>query len=303
MDQIEQMQRTKNGLNAEWLDVIGCPSCQQALQFVNGFGSNLTCQTCSRQYSIESGTPVLIKREDIEILTKFNQRYTDRRLKEGWHALSAQQRLALPFGQPTGYPSIYWQVRSQSYEALKRFLAQQGPLPSMGPAADLGAGNGWLSYNLAKSGYRVVAVDCSINEPFGLGAAGVYLEQEVFLVVQGDLNRPPLRAGKYSLVLFNASLHYARDLRNTLRRTAQTLLPEGWLVILDSPAARRARLNSAEGDRHLGYQELQDALLTAGLKPRWIKVRRSPRWWFHQAARMMRGNSPFSLPMIIAQRR
>jgi SAM-dependent methyltransferase len=172
----------------------------------------------------------------------------------------------------------------------------------MGPVADLGAGNGWLSYKLAECGYRVMAVDSSLEEPFGLGAADVYLTQEDFLVVQGDLNRPPLQAGRFSLVLFNASLHYAKDIYAALRRTARALLPEGKVAILDSPVAREPRPGSSMGDRHLGRQELHDALASAGLRPRWLILRRGLRWWVMQASRMARGKSPISLPLIVAHR-
>ena len=289
-------------MKADWLDVIGCPSCQHALHFDNGYGSALACHTCSSQYPIQNERPVMLGEGDLEVLTEFNRQYKSRRLKEGWRPLTAEQFLALPFGRPPGYPTIYWQVRRQSYDALRSFLTKQGPLPAMGPVADLGAGNGWLSYNLARCGYRVMAVDSSIEEPFGLGAADSYLAHKTFLVVQGDLNQPPLQAGKFSLVLFNASLHYAKDLYASLRRTVQALLPEGRVVILDSPMARKPRSGSGAGDRHLGRQELQDVLVAAGLRPHWISIRRGPRWWVMQLSRMARGKSPFSLPMIVAER-
>lgn len=239
---------------------------------------------------------------ELKVLAEFNLQYQRRRLKEGWRPLTADQALALPFGRPSGYPTIYWEVRRQSYLALRSFLTKQGPLPSMGPVADLGAGNGWLSYNLARCGYRMMAVDSSIEDPFGLGAADNYLPQKAFLVVQGDLNRPPLQAGKFSLALFNASLHYAKDVYASLRRTVQALLPEGRVVILDSPITLKPRSGSGAGDRIFGRRELHDVLVAAGLHPHWISVRRGPRWWVRQVSRMARGKSPFSFPMIVAER-
>ena len=288
-------------MKADWLDVIGCPSCQHALRFDNGASSSLFCHTCSSQYSIRNGTPVMLGEGNLEVLTEFNQEYKRRRLTEGWRSLTAEESLALPNGRPAGYPNIYWEVRRQSYDALRSYLTKQGPLPSMGPVADLGAGNGWLSYNLARCGYRVMAVDSSIDEPFGLGAADSYHSQKAFLVVQGDLNRPPLQTGKFSLVLFNASLHYAKDIYTSLKGTVQALLPKGRIVILDSPIARKPRSGSDIGDRQFGRQELQDALVSSGLHPHWISVRRGPHWWVMQASRMVRGESTFSLPMIVAE--
>lgn len=299
---LHQMLGAGPGMKEDWLDVIGCPSCQHALHFDNGYTSSLVCQLCGNQYTIKNRTPVMVRQEDLEILTEFNRQYQRMRLKEGWRPFTAEQSLTLPFGRPSGYPTIYWEVRRQSYSRLRKLLSEQGPLPSMGPVADLGAGNSWLSYRLAKSGYRVVAVESNLEEPFGLGAADIYLAHTSFLVVQGDLNQPPLQAGKFSLVLFNASLHYAKHLASALRGTVQALHPKGRLVILDSPITRKPRLGSGIGDRHFGRRELHDAIVAAGLRPHWITVRRGPRWWVAQVLRRARGKQPFSLPMIVAEK-
>jgi uncharacterized protein YbaR (Trm112 family)/SAM-dependent methyltransferase len=285
-----------------WLDVIGCPVCQNSLHFVNGNGPALVCRTCGNQYSIQNGTPVLVPEEDLEVLTEFNQEYQKMRLGEGWRPVTAEQYLRLPYSQPPGYPAIYWEARRQSYTALRKWLSEQGLRPSMGPVADLGAGNGWLSCNLARSGYRVVALDSNVDKLFGLGAAKTYLAHPDIFIVQGDLDQPALQSRKFSMVIFNASLHYARDLASAIRRAERALRQQGRIVIMDSPITKTPNPGSGIGERQIGRYELDDILLATGLRGQWIPVQRGARWWISQVLRRVGGNRPISFPILIAER-
>ena len=140
-------------------------------------------------------------------------------------------------------------------------------------------------------------------EAFGLEAARTYYSSLAsFLPIQGDLEHPPLQAGRLSLIVCNASLHYASDLESTLQRVADALRPGGHMVILDTPIARHPRPGTGRGDRHLGRQELHSALLDAGLRPRRMAVQRGWRWRMHQVKALLRGDARFSFPMIVAER-
>jgi SAM-dependent methyltransferase len=209
--------------------------------------------------------------------------------------------LALPFGRPPGYPALYWQVRRESYGVLDNLVSEVGPRARAGVAVDLGAGNGWLSYRLAERGYRVIAMDVNVEAPFGLAGATPYLEADyTILPVQGDLERPPLQAGRTSLLLFNASLHYCDNLGDTLRRGAEALRPGGTMIIVDTPISRRGVPGSGRGDRHLGREELDQGLRAAGLRPSWHRVGRGPAWWVHQAKSRLRREALFWFPIVVA---
>ena len=242
--------------------------------------------------------------EDVATLAAFSRSYAQARREEGWRPLTATGAQALPYGSPPGYPPLYWEVRRQSYETLMHILSREGPRPEAGPAADLGAGTGWLAYRLAAAGYRVLAVDASTDEDFGLGASTIYWSaaRDRFLPVQGDLDNLPLQRGRFSLAIYNASLHYTQDLEGTLRRVAVTLRPGGCLAILDTPIAERPRPGTGQGNRHLGRQELEEALLAAGLRPRWIPVRRGWRWWVYQTKARLKRAARFSFPIVLAYR-
>jgi SAM-dependent methyltransferase len=252
---------------------------------------------------VEGLTPVLLRDQDIARLAKFSQEYRASRLRDGWPTLTAHEALDLPYGQPEGYPPLYWQVRCQTFTVLMSILAREGPDPAAGPAADLGAGTGWLSYRLAQLGYRVVAVEASHDSDFGLGAAeSIYLDRVSFLPVVGDLEHPPFVPGTLSLCVFNASLHYAADLEGTVARAAESLCPGGRLVILDTPVAQQSRPGTGHGDRHFDRDELNQALAGARLRPQWKPVRRGRRWWFHQVKALLKGDERFSFPLIIADK-
>jgi SAM-dependent methyltransferase len=286
----------------DWWGLLGCPDCRGALGRGAG-GAWARCISCGLEFVIEGQVPVLLRQEDVATLNRFSDHYSRARLREGWRPLAPDQARALPYGQPPGHQPLYWQVRRQSFACLMYLLAREGPAPAAGPVADLGAGMGWLAFRLAQVGYQVAVVEASRDDLFGLGAAAHYhLPGARFLPIQGDLSYPPFQDGTLSLILFNASLHYASDLAAALQRASLALQPAGRAVIMDTPIARRPRPGTGQGDRHLGRQELHDALLAAGLQPRWHAIRRGKAWWSHQLRAWVRGRDRFSFPLIVADR-
>lgn len=283
-------------------DALGCPYCQEKLAASGEPTMPLQCTACGQRYAVEGQVPVLFRREDAGHFREFGRQYREARQREGWHPLTRDQALRLPYSQPSGTPALYWEVRRQSFSVLMAILAREAPTPAHSPAADLGAGTGWLSYRLAQIGFEVLAVDASRDADWGLGAAEHhYLSQVDFQPVLADLQFPPLQAGKLGLIVFNASLHYASDLEGTLLRAARALKPSGRIFILDTPVARRPFPGTGRGDRHLGQQELDQALMAAGLGPRWISIRRGARWWSHQVKAILRREARFTFPMVVAE--
>lgn len=290
------------GLLDSWWDAIGCPHCRG--RFVPGAEGGLLCPRCEERFEVCGSMPRLLPAARVVASAEWSRSYREARLRDGWQPLAPEQLCVLPFSSPPGCPVLYWQVRQQTYRALLRVLTAWGPRPAGGPVADLGAGVGWLSFRLAERGYRVLAVEASLDDAFGLGAAQAYLGPAAgrLLLAQGDLEHPPLQPSRWGAVLFNASLHYAADLQNTLYRAAEALQPGGLLVVMDTPVARRPVAGTGRGDRHLGYQELEDALAAAGLRTRWSRILRGPRWWAHQARAWLRGEPVFSFPLVVARR-
>jgi uncharacterized protein YbaR (Trm112 family) len=285
-----------------WLSVLACPDSGGDLH--QEAEHLLVCVACRQQFTVEQGIPSLIPEDRRAELTAQSLSYRQARLDEGWRPMTQRQLLTLPGGSPEGYPPLYWEVRRQSFRAFTHSLQQEGPGPDDGPAADLGAGIGWLAHHLAQRGYQTLALDASLDNDIGLGASVPYRSRfpDRFLPTQGDLGSLPLRQASFGPLVFNASLHDAHDLAETLHRAARALHPGGWLVTLDTPIARSARPGSGIGDRHLGRKELEGALRASHLRSRHVRVQRGLRWRAYQLRAALRGDDPFSFPMVIASR-
>jgi len=144
--------------------------------------------------------------------------------------------LALPYKDLTGKLSAQWKIRGTTYRYLERRILSQlpkGPLRIL----DLGAGNGWLSYQLSLLGHRPVAVDILTNKWDGLGAATHYAAHlpSMFPRIQASLDGLPFTDAAFDLAIFNASFHYSEDYVRTLAEAIRCTRPGGSIVIADTP--------------------------------------------------------------------
>jgi SAM-dependent methyltransferase len=103
--------------------------------------------------------------------------------------------------------------------------------------ADLGAGNGWLCYRMTLRGYASIAIDVRDDTADGLGAASAYGEHlpVLFPRIVGSFEAVPLADRSCDIVVFNAALHYALDLRAALAEAARIAVSGGRIAVLDSP--------------------------------------------------------------------
>lgn len=181
-------------------------------------------------------------------LARFRAAYADRREVEGRGSGGVAELLALPYLR-TGPLVRQWAVRASSYG---RFLdAVVAPLaravaPRPLSVLDLGAGNGWLCYRLTLRGHRCLALDWRRDAVDGLSAGAAYADHlpTDFSRVAASFEAMPLGRA-FDLVVFNAAVHYASSLSLAVAEAIRVALPQGRIVILDSPFYRRA----ADGER------------------------------------------------------
>jgi SAM-dependent methyltransferase len=178
---------------------------------------------------------------------RFRAEYGAHRAAEG-RTHGRDELLALPYLK-TGPIARQWSVRARSFGAFVRHVLRPAAAEVGRPLRllDLGAGSGWLCYRAALAGHRGVALDVRDDAVDGLGAAGVYLESTPGMIgpVAASFDALPLRPRGFDVAVFNASLHYALDLRTVLEGAAATLRPGGRLVILDSPFYAREEHGAA----------------------------------------------------------
>jgi SAM-dependent methyltransferase len=175
---------------------------------------------------------------------RFRREYEEIRRSEGRGSKHPAFYLALPFADLTGNFREQWRIRARSYRYLEREI-----LPRLEErhgdsfrALDIGAGNGWLSYRLALSGYRPVAVDLCSNPYDGLEAAGHYATvlPKFFARFEAEMNCLPFDDAQFDVAIYNASFHYSTDYARTLREALRCLRPGGTILIIDSPTYRHA---------------------------------------------------------------
>jgi SAM-dependent methyltransferase len=294
-------------------DWLGCPICQGPLDQTE---TELHCSVDDLDFPIQAGIFRLLPPGEQKTADAFAEEYRQQREAQGWPPLAADELAALPEKAPAGWDPLYWPVRRQSFKALLAWLetversAGEGPASNGLRIAVMGAGFGWLAGRLAAHGHQVVALDLSADDAFGLGAtrdaAGAFVPAPV--LVQGDMERPPLQKNQVDLVVYNASIHYAVDLQRCIQTSAGLLRSGGALIISDTPVLTGdfTALPPEEGQsprrgRQLPLAELEQALTGADLDYEIHEVGRGWRWMIRQWRIRFFGGVGFTLPLIIGR--
>jgi ubiquinone/menaquinone biosynthesis C-methylase UbiE len=202
-----------------------CPHCHAALQKISDH--ELHCTADSLSFQKVNGIWKFLLPEREPHYARFIKDYEKIRSLEGRQSQDSNYYRSLPFQDLSGRFSADWKIRAVSYRLLENLVQ-----PGM-KVIDLGAGNGWLSNRLTARGCEVYAVDLLLNAEDGLGAWTYYENQ--FTPVQAEFSRLPFADGSSSLVIFNASFHYAEDYQEILREALRVIEPSGKIIIMDSP--------------------------------------------------------------------
>lgn len=214
-------------------EMFACPSCGGTL-VVSSAGWE--CNHESLRFSAMNGIPDFILPGRRSILDQFLSTYQSVRRKERWGSQDTRYYRELPYRDLSGEHSDVWAIRAKSYDCLIELLTQdsQGEPQRI---LDLGAGNCWLSYRLSDSGHEVTAVDPNTDPYDGLGAAHRLREQGqmTFGVLRAEFDFLPFAKRFFDAIIFNASLHYATNPYETVKKATSFLKQNGRIYILDSP--------------------------------------------------------------------
>lgn len=174
----------------------------------------------------------------------FEAIYLDVRQKEG-RLLTIQQLQSLP--DVTGFRhQSEWRERIRSASRLINYL--QGEMTNI---LDVGCGNGWLSYLLAREGHDVTGVDINRYE---LEQASEAFDLSNLDFIYDDLFSPTILEGRYSHIILSSSLQYFSDLKLLFSTLLGFLHPEGEIHILNTPLYSEKDVAAAR-DRTISYYE------------------------------------------------
>lgn len=136
--------------------------------------------------------------------------------------------------------------------------------------ADIGAGEGALTLQLARFCQQVVAVDVSPRMLLTLQseAEDAGLSDRV-LTLEGELENLPIETSEMDTVFISQALHHAAQPEKAIREAARVLKPGGLLVVLDLVAHEQEWVREQYADLWLGFDpgRLREFFSQAGLEP------------------------------------
>lgn len=143
-------------------------------------------------------------------------------------------------------------VPGRSWAAWSRALGLL--LPPL-EVADLGCGEGYLTIETAAWARRVVAVDQSAAVLARAKALATRRRVRNITWKCGPIERVPLADHSVDLVLFSQALHHAHDPGRALAEAHRVLRPNGRVLVLDLRPHHERWVESALGDRWLGFSD------------------------------------------------
>lgn len=171
--------------------------------------------------------------------------------------------LALPYVR-TGRFAREWQIRSRTFDRFRTVVLRPYARAVSGRPVrlvDLGAGNGWLCHRVRSEGCDPVALDIRDDRLDGLRAGEPFRSSlsQMFQRVVASFEQLPFAADTFDIAVFNASLHYALNLRAALAEAARVVVHGGRIAVLDSPFYSCAEAGEAmvaeklrNAERHFG---------------------------------------------------
>jgi SAM-dependent methyltransferase len=218
---------------------LRCPQCGTSIGDLPGSDVALKCSRCKMNVSCRRGVWQALLPDREAYFARFVEDYQRVRAYEGRGSNSDDYYLALPYRDLSGRNSWQWAIRARTFRYIERKILP-GIITLARPShriLDLGAGNGWMSYRLAKQGHFPVAVDLMTNDQDGLEAAEHYQQSlpSLFPRFQAELDNLPFADGQFDLVIFNASFHYSENYEKTMSEALRCTRRNGTVIIADTP--------------------------------------------------------------------
>jgi ubiquinone/menaquinone biosynthesis C-methylase UbiE/uncharacterized protein YbaR (Trm112 family) len=269
-------------MKEEVLEILQCPRCRgrlrvEAVEERTGEirRGSLVCSGIEpHRYAIVDGI--------MRFTTGFDHQAVQRELAYENSTYTGNDKLtdASVIGQFPDSLGVLWPHTVHFGPDFRQLIDQ---LPNITPRSwilDVGTAACWSSRLLAERGGRVIALDVTEADYYGLKAAdiqfrahGVYFER-----VLESMTHLPLCNESLDYITFNASFHHTPDLRRTLQECYRTLKPGGIAAMVNEEfASIRHQYLSAKkaatdtGSHHeVSYREFESQAKESGFAVKYL---------------------------------
>ncbi len=144
-----------------------------------------------------------------------------------------------------------WQMRAITAQRFINYLKPQ----KEGALLDLGAGNGWFSYQIAHQCPSIQATGIDINETELLQATQAF-DLTNLEFVYGNIFDTPFYNSHFQYISINSVIQYFPDFDLLLQRLFELLSPTGEIHILDSPFYQTSKIAAAKARSKAYYTQM-----------------------------------------------
>lgn len=298
--------------------IFACPRCRGALSPTDP--DRFKCIPDKLVFPRQNGIWRFLLPERQAYFERFIVDYAHIRAREQRGAADPKYYQELPFRDHSNQRRQEWAIRAATYTALLAQTIQPLEVKGRLSILDLGAGNGWLSNQLAGRGHAVTAVDLQTDARDGLGATAHYTTS--FHAVQAEFDRLPLADHQFDGVIFNASFHYSEDYPTSLAAALAAAKTEGFVAILDTPiyttvssgtrmvVERQSLFEQLHGTRSdalasenfLTWSRIDDLAASANCRTQWLQPAYPRLWrWRRRWIKVRGGREPATFGVLLFQ--
>lgn len=177
--------------------IVRCPVCKGTL---TSSGAELHCPSCDKRYPIVDGIPVLLsnveKKDGEQNLNLEKQFYED--------------MFAGVKGVEDGHCIVYGHDKVYKFmEGIER-----------GTLLEAGCGGGHFGVALSRRGFKVTAIDLTLNGVRAARALAQHEKQDI-LYLCGDIKELPFKDGEFDVCFCSLVLHHFLALDNLIKELAR----------------------------------------------------------------------------------
>jgi SAM-dependent methyltransferase len=196
-------------------NVLACPACYADL-IVPREGQLLTCASCSRQYEIVSGIPILCLKDS------------------AWDSKKKQIEAHIKWDQKFPTVDEHLAYRKKAISEIRNLVSLHLGRGNGGLVLDVGGNTGHASNVFIKAGYRAINMDFVyqyLEMSYEINRR--YYEEGKYLAILGDIVTLPFKTNVFDVVLCRDTLHHCVAPEVLIKELFRVCKDGGLVVLID----------------------------------------------------------------------